>query len=125
MGIPITLFLCNLLIPALVLVFGVWMRVRPPKRINGVFGYRTRMSRKNEQTWQFAHRICGKIWIVLGSVMLAVCTAVQIPLLRDTARLTRVTQVMSFGQIALILLSVAGVERALRKHFDQDGKSKK
>ena len=29
--------------------------------VNFVFGYRTSMSMKNKDTWEFAHKYCGKV----------------------------------------------------------------
>ena len=125
MGIPITLFLCNLLIPALVLVFGVWMLRRPPKEINGVFGYRTRMSMKNEKTWRFAHEKCGRIWTWTGAVLLVVSVALSILLwLKGGDALTRFTTSYSMAQVVVLVLTILPVERSLKKHFDENGNPK-
>ena len=42
----IMMFICNLLIPILMLICGFFMSKYPPKEINGIIGYRTTMSRK-------------------------------------------------------------------------------
>ena len=125
MGVFIGLFCCNLLVPLLILVFGIWMRKRPPKQIGGLFGYRTSMSMKNRQTWQFAHAYCGKLWIGLGAglIVLSVFAQLAVPN-RDLSRLTRTTEILSAVQIAAALLSVWIVERALRKKFDRNGNPK-
>ena len=39
---------------------------KAPDSINPVFGYRTTMSMKNRDTWEFAHQYCGKLWWILG-----------------------------------------------------------
>ena len=36
----------------------------------GFFGYRTKMSMKNKDTWEFAHKYCGKLWYVWGIILL-------------------------------------------------------
>ena len=59
----IFMFLCNLLIPLFMAGFGRVMLKHPPKEINNFFGYRTAMSRKNRDTWDFAHALCGKIMV--------------------------------------------------------------
>ena len=53
MGFFIFMFICNLLIPLLMIICGYFMRRKPPKEINGLIGYRTAMSRKNKDTWDF------------------------------------------------------------------------
>ena len=45
---------------------------KAPKEINSVFGYRTSMSMKNKDTWEFAHKYCGKVWYVCGMVLLPI-----------------------------------------------------
>ena len=45
---------------------------KAPDQINYVFGYRTSMSMKNQDTWVFAHHYCGKIWYICGLILLVV-----------------------------------------------------
>ena len=125
MGTQITLFICNLLVPLLMLVFGVWMLRRPPKEINGAFGYRTRMSMKNEKTWSFAHEKCGRIWTWTGAVLLVVSVALSILLwLKGGDALTRFTTSYSMAQVVVLVLTILPVERSLKKHFDENGNPK-
>lgn len=53
------MFVCNLLIPILMIVCGRMMWKYPPKEINRGWGYRTKRSMKNIDTWKFAHDYCG------------------------------------------------------------------
>lgn len=46
------------------------LRKRPPKKINSFYGYRTAMSMKNRETWEFAHKHCGKLWSAWGCIAL-------------------------------------------------------
>ena len=75
----IFLFLCNLLIPLIMLIAGYSMYKNPPKEINGLVGYRTAMSRKNKDTWAFAHNYCGKLWMKSGGILLIPTVIAQIP----------------------------------------------
>ena len=59
MGFFIAMFLCNLLMPSIMVIAGYCMYKNPPKEINGLIGYRTAMSEKNKDTWAFAHDCCG------------------------------------------------------------------
>ena len=49
--------------------FGYYFYRHAPKEINDIFGYRTRMSMLNEDTWQFAHHYAGKLWFKWGIVV--------------------------------------------------------
>lgn len=55
------LFICNLLIPVVVIVTGRIMWKHYPKNINGLVGYRTTRSMKNMDTWRFANEYCGRL----------------------------------------------------------------
>lgn len=46
----------DLVTPLIMILFGRLFLTRPPKSINGVYGYRTARSMKNKETWAFAHR---------------------------------------------------------------------
>ena len=121
----ITLFLCSLIVPLTMLVFGIWMRRRPPKEINGAFGYRTRMSMKNDETWRFAHEKCGKIWTRTGLVLLVVSLGASILLwTKGGDVLTRFVTSFSMGQVVVLVLTILPVEHSLKKHFDENGNPK-
>lgn len=48
------------LVPAVCIVFGVLFLWHPPKNINGLYGYRTSRSMKNEDTWALPTRSAAK-----------------------------------------------------------------
>lgn len=63
--------IASLLIPAAMLVGGVWMRFFPPKNRNGCIGYRTELSRASQEAWDFAQRYSGRLWLICGAAMSA------------------------------------------------------
>lgn len=50
---------------------GILMSQRPPKEINGLYGYRTPRSMKNKENWDFAQRYAGRLMTAAGFVILA------------------------------------------------------
>ena len=115
----------GLLIPAIMLVFGQIFQRRPPRRINGLYGYRTARSMKNQATWDFAHRYCGKLWARLGLVLLPLSALVMLPVLgADTGAAGLWCGAVVLVQTAVLLGSIFPVERALKKEFDQFGKKR-
>ena len=68
----IFMLIMDLLLPFTMIGFGRYFMKKAPKEINSVFGYRTSMSMKNKDTWEFAHKYCGKVWYVCGMVMLPI-----------------------------------------------------
>ena len=113
---------CNLLIPVLMAVFGRIFVKRPPKKINGIYGYRTKMSMKNMDTWNFAHLYCGRLWWKIGLVMLPVSVIAMFPLLgKDMDTVGLWGGIMEMIQGLVLVLAIIPVERALKKNFDTDG----
>ena len=56
MGFWIFMLIMDLLLPFTMIGFGRYFTKKAPKEINSVFGYRTSMSMKNKDTWEFAHK---------------------------------------------------------------------
>ena len=112
----------DLLIPAVMIGFGRMFLKRPPKSINASFGYRTAMSMKNQDTWDFAHRCCGRLWCRWGLILLVPSV---VPLLfvlgRDIGVIGNVGLVVTGVQLAVMLGTFFPVERALKRTFDRNG----
>ena len=60
------MLIMNLLIPFTMIGFGFYFQKHPPKEINELFGYRTSLSMKNEDTWKTAHVQFGRVWLIWG-----------------------------------------------------------
>lgn len=118
----ITMFLCNLLMPLVMILGGYYMFKSPPKEINSILGYRTKMSKKNKDTWTFAHKYCGKLWIKLGAILIIPTILVQIPFLdAGDDMIGIVTLFIETVQLGVIIASILSVEKALKRTFDDNG----
>lgn len=116
------LFNC-LLAPAIMIGFGKYFSKGGPENINSLFGYRTSRSMKNKDTWEFAHKYCGKIWLICGSVLLPASIAAMLFFRgkdKDTVADAGVAVLMI--QVAVIFCTIAAVELALKKNFDESGR---
>ena len=112
----------ELLIPGVMILFGLLFRRWAPKRINPIFGYRTARSMKNRQTWEFAHHHCGKVWLIAGSALVPVSAAVMLLLIGQPEDIIGIWGCVLCGFQTLVLIaSIFPTEIALRKHFDQNG----
>ena len=125
MGFWIFMLIMDLLTPLLMLGFGSLLLKQPPKEINFIYGYRTTMSMKNKDTWQFAHAYFGRLWLRIGLILLP---ASIIPLLfvmgGDDNTVSIVGGVECAIQVVVLLGSIVPVEKALKRTFDRDGKRK-
>ena len=114
-----------LLVPAVMLSFGWRFLKKPPKHINSFYGYRTSRSMKNQQTWDFAHQVCGRLWFRWGLVLLPLSLLAMLLVLgKDVEELGVWLMGVTVIQIVVLLGSIVPVERALKKNFDQFGRKR-
>lgn len=125
MGFWIYMLIMDLLVPATMIGFGRYFMKKAPKEINAVFGYRTSMSMKNHDTWEFAHKYCGKIWYIGGWILVPV-TVIPMAVFfgEETDMISEAGGIILGIQMVLLVGSIFPTERALRKTFDKNGKRK-
>ena len=115
----------NFLIPLLMLGFGCFFKKFGAGTINDVFGYRTSMSKKNQQTWDFANMYFARLWIKVGLIMLPLSVVLMFPVLgKSTETVGWWGGALSMVQCIILIVSIFPVERALNKNFDKDGNPK-
>lgn len=124
MAYAIFLLCCNSLLPGIMLILGRAFRKHPPKQINSFYGYRTRRSMQSQAAWDFAQATMGKLWQRWGGVLLALSVAVQLPFLKaGESTLSKVNGLVCIVQVAVLLLSILPVERALKRRFPDGPKN--
>lgn len=118
----ITVLVVAMLIPAVQLLVGCLAKHNIPRRVNWLWGYRTPLSMKNADTWQFANACMGKI-LVPGSVVMLVLVPVAMLFLLGKSEETIVT----FGAMIVcaamlpVLAVIPYTEKKMRRTFDKDG----
>ena len=76
----------------------------------------------NQNTWEFAHKCCGRLWKRMGIIMLPVSMAVSIPMLWTSETMQGVlTGILETLQVFVMLGSIFLVEGALKREFDENG----
>lgn len=123
MGLWVFTFVMDMLIPLTMIGFGKLFLKNAPKEINAVFGYRTSMSMKNKDTWEFAHKYCGRLWYRCGTVLLLVSAVAMLFTIGRSESVTgTVAAIVCALQIVFLIGSIYPTERALKQNFDRDGK---
>ena len=119
------MLVADVTIPIIMAIAGRIMWKRCPKRINGFLGYRTSRSMKNMDTWKFAHEYCGRLWWIIGLIMLLPSVAVFIPFYNsDEDTVTIVSSIIMLLQLAILIISIVPTELALKSTFNDDGTRK-
>ncbi len=112
-----------LLFPAIMVLFGKYFIKKAPKNINYLFGYRTNLSMKNEDTWKFAHKYIGNIWYKLGLILLPVSVLALVFVIgKDEDTIGSLGAIITVVQLIPILASIVLTEKALKNNFDKEGK---
>lgn len=126
MGFWLFMFAVDLLIPMIMFAAGKSFQKSAPKKINSIYGYRTEMSMKNRDTWEYAHARCGALWFKSSLILL------PINLLSMLFMLGKTENIVGCGGLVLLVLNAAVMfttipltESALQKTFNSDGSRKK
>ncbi len=122
MGFWVFMLASSLATPAVMIGFGIWLQKHPPEKINMVYGYRTKMSMKNMQTWKTAHLYFGKQWKRVGWCIVPATLGVMAGLYGQGENAVGIGgAVLISAQMAALLLPIWMTERELRRKFDADG----
>jgi len=112
----------GLLFPAIMILFGAVFKKTAPKKINYVFGYRTEMSMKNRDTWEFAHKYIGKLWFQLGLLLIPITVIPMLCVIGKSENIVgTVGLIVGFINTIVLIVPVFFTEKALNRTFDKDG----
>ena len=106
----------HLLLGPLMLLISYIFAKYPPKKINDLYGYRTKRSMCNQDCWDFANRYSIRlIWKI--SLLTCVVQAIGVIILDEGVALLTATIVL----VTTLIYSVYLTEKALKKTFDKEG----
>ena len=123
MAFGFLMLLAVLITPLIMAGFGLLFMKKPPKSINDFYGYRTRRSMRNQDTWNFAHQHFGKLWLVCGLVIIPLSFVPVLLVIGKSEQVISMTGLIVLGlQVILLLATIIPTERALKKNFDEYGR---
>ncbi len=92
---------------------GLLMLIFPPKKINMIYGYRSKNSMKDQQRWNFAQHYAAKKMMIYGSILTLSAVTGIILELNETAGM-----IAGLGMMVLmVVLLIIDTERAINKKF--------
>lgn len=116
------ILICDCIIPVLMIIAGRMMWKHCPKKINGIVGYRTKMSMKNMDTWKFAHDYAGKLWWKVGIGMLGPTLLMHIPFYGASDDIMGILSIIILViQLAFLFGTIFQTEKTLKNNFHEDG----
>ena len=103
-------------------IIGTLLLKHPPKDINSTIGYRTKKSSKNQETWDFAQRLAGIVFLITGIVNFAVCSLI-ILLFVNKQNVEHMFLVLAYCQIAECFVVILITELKLKKKIKNMNKN--
>lgn len=123
MGFWIFMLIMVLLIPLTMIFFGWLLFRKTPKEINYVYGYRTKRSMMNEETWRFANQYFGKVWYLCGLISAPLSViAIAIVFGKGPGTVGTVGGIITMLQMLPLIGAIVPTESKLKKNFDENGK---
>ena len=121
----IWMFASSMVIPVLIIGFGKLFQKRPPVQINSIYGYRTKMSMINMDTWDYAHHYFGKKWLRAGCLIIPGTVLGMLLLFDRNENIVGIgSTVIMTVQVLALILPVIETEWELRRRFEPDGTRK-
>ena len=103
--------------PSLLLIIFAWYyKAFPPKSINFIYGYRTRKSMRNQETWDFGNKIGAEMMFYTGMATLVVGTVAYF--ISPTWSLG----ISGFFLVVALFEGIFWCEQQLAHNFDKNGK---
>jgi len=110
----------TLLIPSVMLFFGRRFYEKPPQKINTLFGYRSKRSMKDFNTWVFAHHYFGRLWYRMGWPVLIGTIVIMLTITKqDTNTVGIIGGALVLLQLIPLLAVVPATERALKRELEK------
>ncbi|MDR1801246.1 MAG: SdpI family protein [Lachnospiraceae bacterium] len=104
----------------LLLVIGLIFWLRPPKKINTAWGYRSARSMKSQEAWDFANKKIGKYFMISG-VIYAIAIVAVLLLFKGISQFEQyegmIFSMIIFGFLIAIGLDITILEGKLKKKF--------
>lgn len=117
------LFICSLLVPLSMIILGKRWSKNPPANMNGFSGYKTIMSKLNQDTWDYAHKYWGKINFVVGVVAI-IATVIFLIIIKNRSDFEVLVIYLVFVQMAIMTFTIIPTEIRLNKVFTKTGNRK-
>jgi len=107
-----------LIAPLLILILAIVYRIFPPKKINWFYGYRTKLSMKNLDTWHEANRFASNL-LLICSVAYLCFVMLCVLFIHDRERQMLISTIVLFFYLFGIVFIT---EWRLKKLFNESGK---
>ena len=108
----------DMIVPTIMIVLGALYLKRPPAKINWKHGYRSRRSMQSQETWNFAHQYCGKLWLGCGIGTFMLTLVVMLCVLgKNGGEVSLAGGIICMLQCFVLIGAIFPTENALKHKF--------
>lgn len=112
--------------PLVLLVLGLWYFFLPPKEANYSVGFRTYWTMGSVEAWEYAQRLAGMLYMVLGGVLLIVMAVISIGFDgMEAGKMMNTALVCVIVEAVLAIGAWVAVNVLVMKAYDKDGNRRK
>lgn len=116
-----TFFNADILAGIIFLLMGLLIKFFPPKNRRKIYGYRSFLSTRNDDTWEEANRFAGKHSLRIAYVLLGIGIAIGILFKTQSDWY----YLLSVGAVIIAAMNLRGeTEWHLSRHFEDNGERK-
>lgn len=118
----ITMLVIDLILPLIMIIFGIIFLVNIPKEKNYLEVNSKKMFSEYDETWQFAHRYYGKLSTIIGLLLIPITVIAMLFLINKSQLLIGVFGIgIMIVEGGIVLLPIIPVKRAVKNEFDEFG----
>lgn len=108
--------------PIVMLAFGLWYFLMPPKEANHRVGFRTWFGMGSVEAWQFTQRLAGIVWGGLGIVLTVMAIIVSLTFgNKDAMQVATTAFICLMWQAGLALIGWFGIGLIVMMRYDAKG----
>jgi len=110
------------IIAVLLVIIGHLMIKNPPGKPNPYIGYRTSSTRKSQDSWDYGQKICGKMFLNLGVILIPLLLLINVSLNMIEGFESIVCMMLTIViELIVLIFGVIYIEREMREYNKSKG----
>lgn len=102
--------------PIVLIIAGTILHKTFSVEINSFYGFRTKTSLRNKQSWEYCNKLCAKILIIIGLISLA-ATCITANITAKHFAIFSIGELINIFAVCLVLISIPIINIKCRKKF--------
>lgn len=111
-------FVLVMLVPLIMFFVGLYWRVKTPAFKTGKLVYRTEVTEKSAEVWEFAHTHCGKLWTRFGAILAVISVVLMVVF---DGSYPKFIMWLLGGQMLILCITVFMIDFLAKNLFDENG----